>query len=230
MNRKTGFKTERMELVKRLISSGVLHDNKVIEAMRKVPREEFVPDNLRGHAYIDTPLHIGYGQTISAPHMVAIMCQELELESGQKVLEVGTGSGYHAAVTAETISQTDETETSQVFSLEIIEELASFARERLERTGYGEIVRVIRGDGSQGYIEEAPFDRIYATAAPSRVPLPLIAQLERGGILVIPVGNSTFFQQLLKIRKDSRGDISTRRLGGVAFVPMRGEYGTGKNQ
>jgi protein-L-isoaspartate(D-aspartate) O-methyltransferase len=225
MSRRTDLKERRERLVQNLISSRVLRDKRIIKAMLKVPREEFIPENLREQAYIDTPLHIGYGQTISAPHMVAIMCQELALRPGQKVLEIGTGSGYHAAVTAEAISANQKDTKGQVFSLEIIKELASFSEKSLQRTGYGDLVKVIELDGSQGYIEEAPFDRIYATAASPRVPPPLINQLKPKGILVLPVGEVGFFQELLKLEKNSSWEITTTRLGGVAFVPMRGKHG-----
>ena len=219
------FVEKRERLVQRLVSSGVLRNKKVTEAMLAVPREEFVPSSLRDQAYVDTPLHVGYGQTISAPHMVAIMCQELDLKPGQKVLEIGTGSGYHAAVTAETISTQGSSLESQLFSLEIVPELIAFAEDNLQRTGYADQVMVVEADGSQGYIEEAPFDRIYATAAPPSVPAPLIDQLKLNGILIMPVGEAGFFQELLKIEKKRAGEIVTRRLGGVAFVPMRGKYG-----
>ena len=219
------FVEKRERLVQRLVSSGVLRNKKVTEAMLAVPREEFVPSSLRDQAYVDTPLHVGYRQTISAPHMVAIMCQELDLKPGQKVLEIGTGSGYHAAVTAETISTQGSSLESQLFSLEIVPELIAFAEDNLQRTGYADQVMVVEADGSQGYIEEAPFDRIYATAAPPSVPAPLIDQLKLDGILIMPVGEAGFFQELLKIEKKRVGEIVTRRLGGVAFVPMRGKYG-----
>ena len=225
MNPNTDLKERRERLVQSLVSSGVLRDKRVIKAMLKVPREEFVPEILKEQAYVDTPLHIGYGQTISAPHMVAIMCQELALKPGQKVLEIGTGSGYHAAVTAETISTGPRESEVQVFSLEIIKELVSFAKKSLQRTGYGDLIKVVEADGSQGYIDEAPFDRIYATAASPRVPPPLINQLKPNGILIIPVGEVGFFQELLKVEKNSSWEITTTRLGGVAFVPMRGKHG-----
>lgn len=219
------FVEKRERLVQRLVSSGVLRNKKVTEAMLAVPREEFVPSSLRDQAYVDTPLHVGYRQTISAPHMVAIMCQELDLKPGQEVLEIGTGSGYHAAVTAETISTQGSSLESRLFSLEIVPELIAFAEDNLQRTGYADQVMVVEADGSQGYIEEAPFDRIYATAAPPSVPAPLIDQLKLDGILIMPVGEAGFFQELLKIEKKRVGEIVTRRLGGVAFVPMRGKYG-----
>ncbi len=225
MNPHTDFEEMRARLVQTLISQGVLRDDRVISAMATVPREEFVPRSQRGQAYIDAPLPIGYGQTISAPHMIAIMCQELDLKPGQKVLEIGTGSGYHAAVTAETISAGTGSLGRQVFSLEIVKELISFAEDNLRRTGYGDRVKVVETDGSLGYMEEAPFDRIYATAAPPGVPPPLIDQLKPKGILIIPVGEVGFFQELLKIVKKSPTEMTTARLGGVAFVPMRGRYG-----
>jgi protein-L-isoaspartate(D-aspartate) O-methyltransferase len=225
MNSHTDFEEMRARLIRNLVSQGVLRDEKVIKAMTAVPREEFVPRSQREQAYIDTPLQIGYGQTISAPHMIAIMCQELDLKPGQKVLEIGTGSGYHAAVTAETISIERGSSGNQVFSLEIVKKLISFAEDNLRRTGYGDRVKVMEADGSQGYLEEAPFDRIYATAAPPSVPQPLIDQLKPKGILIIPVGEIGFSQELLKIMKKSPTEITAARLGGVAFVPMRGRYG-----
>ena len=225
MNSHMGFEEMRARLIRNLISQGILRDERVIKAMAAVPREEFIPGSQREQAYIDAPLQIGCGQTISAPHMIAIMCQELDLKPGQKVLEIGTGSGYHVAVTAETLSTERGSPRNRVFSLEIVKELIDFAMDNLQRTGYGDRVEVVEADGSQGYMKEKPFDRIYATAAPPSVPQPLIDQLKPGGILIIPVGETGFFQELLKIVKKSPTEISTARLGGVAFVPMRGRYG-----
>jgi protein-L-isoaspartate(D-aspartate) O-methyltransferase len=219
------FEEQREKLVKALISRGILHSPDVIRAMRTVPREKFLPEELRGEAYIDTPLPIGFGQTISAPHMVAIMAEALELEEGLKVLEVGTGSGYHAAVTAETVCPRNAEKRGHVYTLEVIPELISFAEKGLKAAKYSSRVTVILGDGSLGYRAKSSYDRVLVTASAPKVPKALTEQLKVGGILVIPVGGLHFFQRLLKVRKNSDESISTENLGGVAFVPLRGKNG-----
>lgn len=221
----TIFEEQRENLVRTLISGGILRSSKVIRAMRTVPREKFLPENLKGEAYIDTPLPIGFGQTISAPHMVAIMAEALELEEGHKVLEVGTGSGYHAAVTAEIVCPKDAEKRGHVYTLEIIPELISFAEKNLEMAKYSSRVTVILGDGSMGCPEQSPYDRILVTASAPKIPKALTEQLKVGGILVIPVGGLYFFQRLVKVRKNSEESISTENLGGVAFVPLVGRNG-----
>jgi protein-L-isoaspartate(D-aspartate) O-methyltransferase len=208
------------ELVENLWSSGYLHSQKVKEAMIKVPREEFVPENKRSYAHLDTPLPIGKGQTISAPHMVAILCEELDLEEGMKVLEIGTGYGYNAAVVAEIIGK-----EGHVYTLERIDILAEKARDNLKRTGYEKRVTVIVTDGTQGYPEEAPFHRIYATASAPNVPEPLKTQLIIGGKLLSPVGSDHYFQELVSVIRVSEDDYESKKLGGVAFVPMIGKHG-----
>ncbi len=213
------FLRQRKELVDKLVSEGILRSEKVIRAMLKVPREEFVPPQYRKYAYYDTPLPIGYGQTISAPHMVAIMTEELDPNPGDKVLEVGTGSGYQAAVIAEIVG--DE---GHVWSIERIEELANYAREALRRTSYISRVTVIVGDGSKGYPPEAPYDRIIVTAASPDIPEPLIRQLKVGGVIVIPVGNR-FSQRLVKAVKLPGGSLKKRYGVPCVFVPLVGEYG-----
>ena len=222
MNR--DFKAERERLVKRLIEEGFLRDKKVIEAMRKVPREEFVPENLRNSAYADTPLPIGYGQTISAPHMVAMMCEYLELKVGDKVLEVGAGSGYHAAVIKEIVAPENAENPGHVYTIEIVKELAEFARKNLEKTSYKNRVTVIHGDGTLGLPEHAPFDRIIVTAAAPSIPKPLIEQLADGGILIIPVGEPHFSQVLKRVMK-VKDTLKFDDLCDVVFVPLRGKYG-----
>jgi protein-L-isoaspartate(D-aspartate) O-methyltransferase len=215
----------RRALVNALRAQGLVKSEVVYRAMLAVPREKFLPAESSAQAYVDSPLPIGYGQTISAPHMVAIMCEALELHEGQRVLEIGAGSGYHAAVVAEIIAPRDSRKPGHLFTIEIVEELARFAEQNLSRLGYSERVTVICADGSQGYPDLAPYDRIYVTAAAPEVPRPLVDQLANGGILLIPVGHRHFFQTLLRLAKDREGNISEQDLGGVAFVPLVGKHG-----
>jgi len=189
---------------------------KVAEALKKVPRHVFVPPKYRHEAYVDTPLPIGKGQTISAPHMVAIMCELLDLQEGEKVLEVGGGSGYHAAVVAEIVGK-----KGKVIAIERIPELAEKAKETLRKLGYDN-VEIIIGDGSKGYEKEAPYDKIYVTASAPDVPKPLIDQLKVGGKMVIPVGR---FMQYLYVIEKKKDKIEKKRWGAVRFVPLIGEYG-----
>ena len=220
------FKKWREDLVKTLISKGYLSSSKIIRSFRIVPREKFLPVNLKEKAYTDMPLSIGFKQTISAPHMVAIMAEVSDFKNGNKILEIGTGSGYNAAITAEIICQTNNKTLGHVYTLEIIPELFSFAKKNIEKTNYDKKVTVIQQDGSIGYAEEAPYDRIIVTAAaPPKAPTVLIEQLKPGGILLIPVGDHHFFQSLLKIKKNYDGNTVTENLGSVAFVPLTGKNG-----
>ncbi|MEO3993731.1 MAG: protein-L-isoaspartate O-methyltransferase [Desulfurococcaceae archaeon TW002] len=216
------FRVKREKLVKSLIEEGILKSEEVIKAMLSVPREEFVPLRYRELAYLDTPLSIGYGQTISAPHMVAIMTEALKVSRGNKVLEVGTGSGYQAAIIAEIVKP-----EGHVWTIEIVPELAKFAEENLRRTGYSDYVSVIIGDGSKGYEEAAPYDRIIVTAAAPEVPKPLISQLKEGGRIVIPVGD--MYVQILKIIEKKRGTLHVEDSVPCVFVPLIGEYGFKKD-
>ncbi|MBS7643695.1 protein-L-isoaspartate O-methyltransferase [Candidatus Bathyarchaeota archaeon] len=219
------FKEQRDRVIDALIAQGILCSPSVISAMRAVPREEFIPKNLRDYAYVDTPLPIGYGQTISAIHMVAMMCEALDLKPGHKVLEVGAGSGYHAAVVAEIVAPKGASELGHVYTIEVVPKLVEFARSNLERAGYGSRVTVCYGDGSKGHPSAAPYDRVFVTAAAPSIPNPLIEQLKPGGLLVIPVGGLHLFQSLLLVEKGLNGKTSVKNLGGVAFVPLVGEYG-----
>jgi len=187
--------------------------------MRRVPREEFVPDDLREDAYLDSPLPIGEGQTISAPHMVAIMVEQLELKPGMKVLEIGAGSGYHAAVCAEIVGP-----EGHVYTVERIASLASFAEANLKRTGYARNVTVVFGDGTRGLPQYAPYDRIFVAAAAPDIPSPLVDQLVEGGSMLVPVGGR-YYQDLIRVRKRKGGGIEKENLGGCVFVPLIGEYG-----
>ncbi len=190
-------------------------NERVIEAMTKVPREQFVPEDQKSMAYGDIPLYIGYGQTISAPHMVAIMCDILDLQLGMSVLEVGGGSGYHAAVMAELVGP-----QGHVYSMERIHELVVLAKENLQRVGIMNVT-MIEGDGSIGLPEHAPYDRISVAASAPSVPEPLKQQLKPGGKMVIPVG--TGFQDLMLITR--KNGFETEVQMPVAFVPLIGKYG-----
>jgi protein-L-isoaspartate(D-aspartate) O-methyltransferase len=187
----------------------------VMDAMRQVPRHEFVPDEQKPNAYDNRPLPIGYGQTISQPYIVAIMTDLADVTAGKTVLEVGTGSGYQAAVLAAC--------GAQVYTLEIIPELARQAQEPLRRLGYANVA-VRTGDGYYGWPEQAPFDAILVTAASSHIPPPLIAQLKPRGKMVIPVGGPFMTQQLMLVEKAEDGKITTRQLLPVAFVPLTGGH------
>jgi protein-L-isoaspartate(D-aspartate) O-methyltransferase len=219
------FEAERRRLVSWLKRVGFLRSAKVERAMLKVPRELFVPPSLRDLAYDDRPLPIGYGQTISAPSVVARMTELLDPRVGDKVLEVGTGSGYQAAVLAEIVapSDADRREWGHVWSIERIPELAEQARENLRRAGYHDRVTVIVGDGTLGYPEEAPYDRIMVTAAAPSIPPPLKEQLRVGGRLVAPVGDR-WSQRLVVLEKSERGERIIEDIE-VLFVPLIGKYG-----
>ena len=190
-------------------------DPRVMTAIGKVHRHEFVPAAQRHRAYTNRPLPIGYGQTISQPYIVALMSDLIKPQADDKVLELGTGSGYQAAILAEL--------TGQVYSIEIIEALGKQADERLSRLGYDNITLRI-GDGYYGWEEHAPFDAIVVTAAASHVPPPLVAQLKPGGRMIIPVGSRFLTQQLVLIEKDLDGQLITRQILPVKFVPLTGEH------
>jgi len=194
-----------------LIEAQGIYDEKVLAAMRKVPRHEFVPERYRDESYRNHPVPIGMEQTISQPFIVAYMTQMLKLEGGEKVLEIGTGSGYQAAVLAEI--------AGEVYTIEILKPLARRAEKTLKSLGY-ENIFVKVGDGYQGWPEHADFDAVIVTAAPDHVPQPLVDQLKVGGRLVIPVGK--LFQKLILITKDENG-VTTRDDLPVRFVPMTGE-------
>jgi protein-L-isoaspartate(D-aspartate) O-methyltransferase len=187
-------------------------DRNVLSAMERVPRHQFVPDHLRASAYADHPLPIGANQTISQPYIVALMTEIVKPHGQAKVLDVGTGSGYQAAILAELCGE--------VFSIEIVKELADQARTRLAAMGYDNIT-VRCGDGYRGWPEEAPFDAIVVAAAPDHIPEPLLDQLAPGGRLVIPVGR--YAQELVLVEKKSDGRLHQRRVAAVAFVPMTGQ-------
>ncbi|MEM0366665.1 MAG: protein-L-isoaspartate O-methyltransferase [Acidilobaceae archaeon] len=210
---------QRRNLVSILKELGYIRSRKVEEAMLRVPRELFVPEELREYAYDDRPLPIGFNQTISAPSIVAYMTELLDPQPGDKVLEVGTGSGYQAAILAEIVCP-----RGHVWTIERIAEIAESARRRLEMLGYADMITVIVGDGSLGYEPQAPYDRIIVTAAAPKIPKPLIEQLKPGGKIVIPVGPLPF-QVLTVVYKKSSSEIEIKRDLEVVFVPLIGEYG-----
>ncbi|MFX0000387.1 MAG: protein-L-isoaspartate(D-aspartate) O-methyltransferase [Candidatus Hermodarchaeota archaeon] len=219
------FKERRKNLVESLKNREILTKPNVIKAMLTVPRHKFVPKDAESSAYMDTPLSIGLGQTISAPHMNAMMCEYLELNEGEKVLEIGTGSGYHAALCAELVAPENSQNPGHVFTIERHEGLAEKARKSLKETGYANKVTVILGDGTLGYPKEAPYDKILVTAAsPSKIPIPFRDQLIDGGILCIPAGSKSFSQILYVIKKNGQNFESTK-ITAVRFVPLIGKYG-----
>jgi len=190
-------------------------DNRVLDSISKVPRHEFIPVKQRRWAYKNRPLPIGYGQTISQPAIVAIMTDLLQLEQTDRVLEIGTGSAYQAAVLAELVDH--------VYSIEIVAELAERAANDLQRTGYVD-VNTRQGDGYYGWKEAAPFDAIIVTAAASHIPPSLIKQLKPGGRMIIPVGGQFMVQHLVLVRKDTNDRVTTRQILPVRFVPLTGQH------
>jgi protein-L-isoaspartate(D-aspartate) O-methyltransferase len=211
--------------LRQLVASRTITKEETIRAYRMVPRELFLPNHLVGEAYVDTPLPIGEGQTISAIHMCLIYLELLELRQGQKVLEVGGGSGYHAALVAEIVSPTSDPPSGHVFTIERKPALVEFAKANLEKAGYSDRVTVIEGDGTLGLPAEAPFDRIMVAAAAPRVPKPLIDQMKADGLMLIPVGRHHFWQELTLVSKDKKGTVKERRTMSVAFVPLIGQEG-----
>ena len=219
------YRNDVDSLIRRLQQRGYLKSDAMEKAFRSVPREEFVRDHSKRDAYRDTPLSIGLGQTISAPHMCVIMCEGLDLAPGHKVLEIGAGSGYHAALCAEMVAPQGVSNPGHVYTVEIVEGLIEFAKANLDRTGYSDRVTLIHGDGGFGLPEYAPFDRILVAAAAPDIPKPLVEQLSPSGIMLIPVGSRGFYQELIMVQKGKDGEIIKRRWGGVAFVPLTGKFG-----
>ena len=199
-------------MIKTQLADRGIRDPRVLDAMRRVPRHELVPENFRAQAYEDGPLPIGHGQTISQPYIVAYMSEQLAAKPDHRVLEIGTGSGYQAAVLARLVAE--------VYSIEIVEPLATRARIDLTRLGYKN-VHVRTGDGYQGWPEKAPFDAIIVTCAPDHVPEPLISQLKEGGRMIIPVGD--FGDQSLYVLEKRGGKVEKRAVLPVRFVPMTGK-------
>lgn len=218
------FQRQRQLMVENIKAEGVISrdltkqtsfDEKVLNALSKVPRHDFVPENQRIHAYENRPLPIGYGQTISQPYIVALMTDLLKLKKSDRVLEVGTGSGYQTAILAELVDS--------VYTIEIIETLAKQAAENLNRAGYQSVNTRI-GDGYKGWETAAPFDAIVVTAAASHIPPPLINQLKPKGRLIIPAGTSFMTQYLILVTKDADNKVTTQQIVPVRFVPLTGQH------
>jgi protein-L-isoaspartate(D-aspartate) O-methyltransferase len=209
----------RLQMVRDQMAARDVSHPEVLAAMRHVPRHRFVPPHNRELAYADRPLPIGHRQTISQPYIVAKMTELLQVEPGDRVLEIGTGSGYQAAVLSEL--------TPYVYTIEIIEDLAEQAKGRLKELGY-RTIRVRQGDGYYGWEEHAPFDAIIVTAAAGHVPPPLMRQLEAGGRMVIPLGRPMEVQRLVLVIKEEDGEVRTRTISAVRFVPMTGRVQEGR--
>lgn len=209
------FEREKQRLLARWEAQGI--GKRVLDAFKKVPREKFVLEKYKEDAYADVPLPILAGQTISQPTTVVMMLDALEVRQGMKVLEVGAGSGYNAALLSVLVGS-----KGKIITTEIIPELAEFARKNLKNAGIKNVV-VVRHDGSQGFEKEAPYDRIICTAAAPKIPKPLTDQLKEGGVLLVPVGPACG-QEMIRARKQ-KGKIITEKLGGFIFVPLTGKFG-----
>jgi protein-L-isoaspartate(D-aspartate) O-methyltransferase len=210
------YEDSRIKLVEMLKLEGRIKSKEVEKAFMEIPRENFIPNEIKKYAYADTPLEIGNGQTISAPHMVAIMAEELDIKIGQKILEIGAGSGYHAAIVAKLVGK-----KGHVYTIERFSSLTEFSKKNLEKTGITNVT-VETGDGSEGLQKYAPYDRIYVTCAAPDIPKPLIEQLKDGGKLMIPIGRTICNLILIEKQKDK---LNYKDLGGCAFVPLVGKYG-----
>jgi len=210
------FEQERERLILQLTREGYIKNDVVKQAFLAIPREEFVPESLKNYSYVDTPLDIGNGQTISAPHMVAIMCEALDIKKGQKILEIGTGSGYHAAIVALLVG-----ETGMVYTIERYHALAAKAKQNLQKINCSNVMVEV-GDGSCGLSLHQPYDRIYVTCAAPSIPQPLIDQLRDPGKLLVPVGD--MYCELTLLVKEKRQQ-RLHHLGGCVFVPLVGRYG-----
>ena len=217
----------RKQAVTELEREGLLRDQNIIKAMEKVPREEFLPEEAKSYAYIDSPIPIGYGQTTSALHMTALFCEYSEMKLGQRVLEVGGGCGYMSCVYAEVVAPSREPQTTwgHVWSAEIVQSLAELGRKNVERLGYSDRVTFLAADASEGIETGGKFDVIIVTSAAPEIPSELTDKLKTDGVLLIPVGGARFYQELIRVRKHGDGSLSHENLGGVAFVPLRGKRG-----
>ena len=207
----------RYKMVFYLEKFGYIKSESVKNAFLKVDRSKFIPENLKEEAYRDSPLSIGCGQTISAPSMIALMLEVSDLKRGLKILEIGAGSGYNAALIAEICGE------ENVVTIERIPEVYQFGMENLKREGYK--VKVVLGDGTKGYREDAPYDRIIATAAAPQVPQSWKGQLKEGGMIIAPVGRERYYQELLVLKRKNDGTFDTNKYGGCVFVPLVGEDG-----
>lgn len=207
----------RIKMVSYLEKIGYVKSESVKNAFLKVDRSNFIPENIKEEAYKDTPLSIGWGQTISAPSMIALMLEVSELNLGIKTLEIGAGSGYNAALIAEICGE------ENVVTIERIPEVFQFGMENLKRVGYN--VKTVLGDGTKGYEEDAPYDRIIATAAAPEIPQSWKDQLKEDGMIIAPVGKERYYQELVVLKKKRDGSFDTNKYGGCIFVPLVGEDG-----
>ncbi len=230
-----GLQKQKEDLISIYRRTNLVNAPEALDVFLKVPREDFLPEQQRKHAYLDRPLPLmNTGQTISAPHMTVMILEYLKLFKSQidedisypikSVLEIGGGSGYQAALIAEALRV--QNSPFKVVSIEIVPKLAEIAAENLKRTGYSQEVEIIQGDGTLGYEQAAPYDRVLLTAAGPRIPPPLIKQLHVGGILSMPLGGAQFWQTMVRIiKKDENGAVEREDLSSVAFVPLRGKHG-----
>ena len=210
------FKDRREILVASLKREGRIKTAEVEKAFLEVPREKFVPEMIKNYAYVDTPLEIGNGQTISAPHMVAIMCEALDIKKGQSILEIGAGSGYHAAIVSKIVG-----EKGHIYTVERFPALAERAKKNLENAGIKNVT-VETGDGSEGLPQHAPYERIYVTCAAPEIPKPLVEQLKDLGKMLVPVGRLICNLELIEKKG---GKITSKYICGCAFVPLIGKHG-----
>jgi len=210
------FNDKREILVASLKREGRIKTAEVEKVFLEVPREIFVPEMIRNHAYVDMPLEIGNGQTISAPHMVAIMCEALDIKKGQSILEIGAGSGYHAAIVSKIVG-----EKGHIYSVERVPSLAERAKKNLENAGIKNVT-VETGDGSEGLPQHAPYERIYVTCAAPEIPKPLVEQLKDFGKMLVPVGRLICNLELIEKKGDK---ITSKHICGCSFVPLIGKHG-----
>lgn len=218
--KKESFAKQRESVVNSLVIRGYIKDPAIKKAMLKVKREDFVPEGYKDASYVDTPLPIPGGVTISAPHMHAIFMNVLDLKSGDKVLEVGAGSGILLAYMKEVVGS-----KGKIFGVEIIKETYDFAKKNLAKAGYGKKVKLVLGDGSLGLPKHAPYDKIICSASCPDVPKPWIEQLKVGGLITTPVGPPYTGQELVVIKKVAKDKIEREEWGGVIFVPLTGKHG-----
>jgi protein-L-isoaspartate(D-aspartate) O-methyltransferase len=215
------------KLIDSLVKRGDLKTPNVIRAMRDVPRAKFIPTEMQDYSTNDAPIQIGFGQSVLAPRMVAIINEALQLSVGNKVLEIGSGSGWHAATLAEIVApkESPRSEWGHIYTVEVIAALADSAKKNIMNAGYGDRVSIVQADGSKGYPQKAPYDRIVVGAAAPTVPKPLADQVKEGGFLLVPVGSPLLFQKLMKLTKLGDGKTKEENLGTVSFGPLTGELG-----
>ncbi len=240
------FDPIKQKLLEYYVTMNYANSQLCINAFERVARSMFVPNGQRPHTYNDNPLPIGHGQTISAPHMAFMECDALDIIPGDKVLEIGSGSGYHACIAAEmcapsvikppewepltryyddSVYEDFPVKTGKVITVERLEPLVDYARANIDKAGYSDRVKVIHGDGTLGYQDESPYDKILVTAAGPEVPESLKQQLKMNGKLIIPVGSKNFYQELVLIVRVSENKWTCQNIGGVVFVPLIGKYG-----